>query len=332
MQRPQQSKATPKTPPIATAAKKPLRKGKRTGSSAVSVVYVCASAVLLLILYFAYESEQGLEAGQEGSARRRREPVLSNIERTGATRRIVELQKERENRGMGGGQDPLLGYKVIAQLHHDSGAFTQGLEFVSGRFIESTGIASTLREVEIMSGEPIRRVDLTRDLFGEGCTVLKGMIYQLTWRSYVCLVYDMETFTEVKRFRYKTPGWGLCNDGESLIMSDGSDVVVYRDAKTFEVTRSLNVTDNGKPLYKVNELEYVHGEIWANIWFKDSIARISPKDGSVIGWIDLAGLHPHRSKSARNEDVLNGIAWDKDRDRLWVTGKLWPSVFEIEVA
>lgn len=251
--------------------------------------------------------------------------------RSGATVELVKLQKARKE---GDGPDKTMGYKIIQTLPHDSNAFSQGFEFLAGKFIESTGIKSSLREVDIQSGSVLKIHLLAQEHFGEGVTVFKGKIYQLTWRSKVCLVYDLETWEELNRFSYDTQGWGITHDHSHLIMSDGSHKLVFRDPKTFEITRQVQVKDpahNNQDVRLLNELEYVHGEVLANVWFVDKIARIDPKTGLVLGWIDLQGLHPYRSATARGEDVLNGIAYDADRDRLWVTGKLWPSVFEIEL-
>jgi glutamine cyclotransferase len=170
---------------------------------------------------------------------------------------------------------------------------------------------------------------LAPELFGEGITLYQGKIYQLTWRNGICFVYERDSFRNITEFSYAGEGWGLTHDGKHLIMSDGSDTLTFRDPDTFAVVKRLQVKAAGAPVRNLNELEYVEGEIYANVWQTDLIARISPRTGEVVGWIDLSGLLSERE--AREADVLNGIAYDPKEKRLFVTGKLWPKLFEIEL-
>lgn len=227
---------------------------------------------------------------------------------------------------------PVWGYEVVAEYPHDPDAFTQGLDFEDGQFIEGTGLEgrSSLRRVEIGSGVVLQQVDLPDDQFGEGVTALGDRIYQITWLTGTCYVYDRETFTLEETFRYETEGWGLTTDGSLLVMSDGSDRIVYRDPETFDEVRHIDVRAGGAPVTYLNELEWVNGELWANVWQTDRIARIDPNTGEVTGWIDLAGLLPE-AVDLESVDVLNGIAYDAETGRIFVTGKLWPMIFEIEL-
>lgn len=224
---------------------------------------------------------------------------------------------------------PVQGYEVVASWPHDPEAFTQGLLYADGQLYESTGRygASSLRRVEIESGTVLQRRDLPRRYFGEGIALLDGRIYLLTWRSGKGFVFARDSFALLGTFRYQGEGWGLTTDGGSLIMSDGSAVLRFLDPGTFRTVRRIEVRDGGEPIENLNELEYVRGEIYANVWGRDAIARIDPASGRVRGWIDLAGLHRARQPDA----VLNGIAYDAAHGRLFVTGKLWPRLFQIRV-
>jgi glutamine cyclotransferase len=227
---------------------------------------------------------------------------------------------------------PTYGFAVVQSWRHDPQAFTQGLVFRNGRLYEGTGGngESSLREVELATGAVLRRHDLAEQYFGEGITFLGGRLFQLTWRSHVGFIYDAATFQPVGQFSYTGEGWGLTDDGTSLILSDGTSTLRFLDPTTFTVQRTVKVTDNGREVSSLNELEYVNGEVYANVWMKDLIARIDPATGNVKGWIDLTGLLAPEDRTGR-EDVLNGIAYDAANDRLFVTGKRWPRLFQIRV-
>jgi glutamine cyclotransferase len=221
-------------------------------------------------------------------------------------------------------------YRVVHTYPHDQQAFTQGLVYIDGHLYESTGIKgrSSLREEDPETGR-IERMQLVPDqYFAEGLTDWKSTLVQLTWQSHVALVYDRATLRLLRSFSYTGEGWGLTQDGKSLILSDGTANLRFFDPDTFHEVRRITVKDNGKPVTYLNELEYIHGEIYANVWHTDRIARISPATGRVIAWIDLKGLMP-RSQLSDDEAVLNGIAYDAVHNRLFVTGKLWPKIFEI---
>jgi glutamine cyclotransferase len=227
---------------------------------------------------------------------------------------------------------PVEGFEVVRSWPHDPFAFTQGLAFREGRLYEGTGLPgrSNLREVQLETGVVLRQSKLERPHFGEGIALRGNRLYQLTWRSQVGFIYDAATFEKVGQFTYPTEGWGLTEDGESLIMSDGTSTLRFLDPTTFAVRRTVKVVDAGHEISQLNELEYVHGEVYANVWMTDRIARIDPATGRVKGWIDLAGLLP-RAERTGDEDVLNGIAYDAAGGRLLVTGKFWPKLFEIRV-
>jgi len=224
-------------------------------------------------------------------------------------------------------------YEVVNAYPHDRNAFTEGLVFESGVLYEGTGRQgySTLRRVELTTGDVLQIRKLPDQLFGEGITIFGERIIQLTWQSGVGFVYDKNSFELLEEFHYPTEGWGITHDGERLIMSDGTSTLRFLDPETFEEIGRIEVRDEDGPLTRLNELEYVQGEIYANVWQTDRIARVAPDTGDVIGWIELAGL---LSPEDRTEpvDVLNGIAYDAENDRLFVTGKLWPRLFEIELA
>lgn len=225
---------------------------------------------------------------------------------------------------------PIFGYRVEHTYPHDRGAFTEGLIYRDGFLYESTGLVgqSSIRQVRLETGEVIKRRGLEAPYFGEGLTDWGDSLVLLTWQSKRGLVYDLETFTPRGTFPYQGEGWGLTHDGERLIMSDGTSTLRFLDPATFKELSRLAVTDGGAPVPRLNELEYVRGEICANVWPTDWIARISPRTGLVTGWIDLRGLLPKSAKT--NEvDVLNGIAYDAEGDRLFVTGKWWPALYQI---
>jgi len=227
---------------------------------------------------------------------------------------------------------PVFVADVVQEYAHDPKAFTQGLVWHEGRMFEGTGQygQSSIRETELQTGRVLRKRDLPKQYFGEGIVLLGDKLFQITWEEHVAFVYDWKTFAPKGEFKYDGAGWGLATDGTSLIMSNGSSALAFRDPATFAVTKSITVTENGQPVSKLNELEWVKGEIWANVWESDQIARIDPATGQIRGWIDLAGLLPQTDRSGK-EDVLNGIAYDAKEDRLFVTGKLWPKLYEIRL-
>lgn len=223
-------------------------------------------------------------------------------------------------------------FKIIRAYPHDRNAFTQGLAYRDGFLYEGTGLngRSSLRKVRLETGEVVQELDLKPDLFGEGIALLKNEVVQLTWRSQTGFVYNLGDFRLLRSFSYPGEGWGLTTNGRELFMSDGTSDIRVLDTSTFLEKRRIKVHDGITPINQLNELEFVEGEIFANVWQTDRIARISPHSGKVLGWIDLAGLlstiyHPEPGS------VLNGIAYDQDRKRLFVTGKLWPSIFEIRL-
>lgn len=223
-------------------------------------------------------------------------------------------------------------YRVKAVLPHDRRAFTQGLVFEEGIFYEGTGLyaRSSLRKVEPETGAVLQQENLAPNLFGEGITVWGDKIIQLTWKARKGFVYDKNTFEQLKTFSYPTEGWGITHDGSRLIMSDGTATLYFWDPETLGEIGKITVTDSGAPVVRLNELEYIDGEIYANIWQTNRIARINPDTGQVTGWIDLSGLLSAEDV-VEPVDVLNGIAFDADNNRLFVTGKLWPKIFEIEL-
>lgn len=223
-------------------------------------------------------------------------------------------------------------YKIINTYPHDKNAFTQGLVFENGTLFESTGLngQSSVRKVELETGRIIQIRNLSSQFFGEGLCVIEDRIIQLTWKSNIGFVYDKHTFEQLNTFNYSTEGWGITHDGERLIMSDGTDTLYFLDPDTFVVIDKIKVLDDSKPVTKLNELEYINGEIYANVWQTDRIAVISPQTGNVSCWIELNGLISEED-NVSSSGVLNGIAYDKKNNRLFVTGKLWPKIFEIEL-
>ncbi|OFX38016.1 MAG: hypothetical protein A2X05_05460 [Bacteroidetes bacterium GWE2_41_25] len=223
-------------------------------------------------------------------------------------------------------------YRVINSYPHDTRAFTQGLFYDNGLLYESTGqeTESSIREVEIASGKVLRQLNLESSLFGEGITLYKDRIFQVTWRSKVGFVYEKQTFRQLNKIYYPTEGWGLTTIGDKIVMSDGSNILYFYEPELFTVISKIEVYDNEKKVDSLNELEYINGEIWANIWMTDQIARIDPSSGKVIAYLDLQGLLPQNERSP-DAEVLNGIAYDKDLKRIFVTGKRWPKLYEIKV-
>jgi glutaminyl-peptide cyclotransferase len=229
----------------------------------------------------------------------------------------------------GTGTLPMYGYTIVKTYPHDPNAFTQGLQYVEGVFYEGTGLngQSSIRKVKLETGEVLEKRAVGEAHFGEGITLFKDTLYQLTWKSGLAFTYHGRSFKPQRTFSYHGEGWGLTHDGTNLIMSDGSDELRVLDPTTFKERRRLRVTAVGKPVKDLNELEFVNGEIFANVWQTDYVARIDPTTGVVKAWIDLRGLLSPRERA--NTDVLNGIAYDAAGDRLFVTGKLWPRVFHI---
>lgn len=227
-------------------------------------------------------------------------------------------------------------FRIIRVYPHDSAAFTQGLVYRAGFLYEGTGLkgASSLRKVRLETGEVVKRIDLAPDLFGEGIAFHNDEIIQLTWLSETGFVYDAKDFRLLRRFSYRGEGWGLAGNGASssneLFMSDGTSEIRVLDAATLREKRRFTVYDGDRLIDRLNELEYVEGEIFANVWLSDRIVRISPRTGKVLGWIDLTGLLSPMYRCERGA-VLNGIAYDAAGKRLFVTGKLWPKVFEIRL-
>ena len=232
---------------------------------------------------------------------------------------------------------PRRGVRVVASHPHDPQAFTQGLLVHDGVLFESTGQEgrSGVRQVELETGRVLRRADIPAPLFGEGIAVLHGRLYFLTWKSQRGFVYDAATLAPVDSFSYQGEGWGLTTDGERLYMSDGTSAIRVVDPAGFRTERTIRVTEAGRPVHYLNELEWVNGELWANVWMTELVARIDPSTGNVVGWIDLAGLLTPDERRAPNGqalvDVTNGIAHDPATGRLLVTGKLWPRIFVVEV-
>ena len=226
---------------------------------------------------------------------------------------------------------PVAGYQLVRSFPHDPEAFTQGLVFLDGVLYESTGLngRSGIRKVKLETGEVLQIQPLESRYFGEGIAVVGDRIVQLTWQSGIGFVYDRATFERRRTFTYAGEGWGITYDGTRLIMSDGTSTLRFLDPQTFKETGRLQVRDRGRPVDQLNELEIVKGEIFANVWQTQRIVRISPKTGDVLGWIEMRGLLT--PAEAANVDVMNGIAYDAQNDRLFVTGKHWPKLFEVKV-
>lgn len=240
------------------------------------------------------------------------------------------------------GPVPVYGYEIVKAYPHDPEAFTQGLIFHNGFLYESTGERgeSTVRKVEIETGKVLQKVDLPKDNFGEGLTLLNGKLYNLTWEEGICRVYDVNDLKLIREFTYQGQGWGITNDGTNLYMTDSTHVIRVLNPETFKSVKMIAVMrENGQPMMQLNELEFVKGEIWANIWHSEKpetlgkpnyIARIDPVNGKIVGWVDLDGISPEDARRG-TENVLNGIAYDPASDRLFVTGKNWKKLYEIKI-
>lgn len=222
-------------------------------------------------------------------------------------------------------------YEVVRSFPHDRGAFTQGLLFRNGSLLESTGNygASTLREVEPATGRVLKQIAVPREYFAEGLAVIGDRAFQLTWQHQKGFVYDADTFRKLEEFKYDGEGWGLTTDGTLLVLSDGTNRIRFLDPQTFAVRRTIDVTESGKPVERLNELEWINGEIFANVWQTDRVVRIDPATGRVRGVIDFTGLLPAAERAGA--DVLNGLAYEPATGRLLVTGKWWPKIYEIRL-
>jgi glutamine cyclotransferase len=226
---------------------------------------------------------------------------------------------------------PLYSYNIINTYPHDINAFTEGLVYESGVLYESTGRfnESTLRKVDLQTGEILKLHKLGESYFGEGITLYNNKIFQLTWKSNVGFIYDKDSFNLTSRFYYNTEGWGLTHNDEHLIMSDGTDEVYFLNPKNFKKVYSIKVHDKFRPVTRLNELEFIQGEIYADVWRSDKVVRICPHSGEVTGWIDFKGLLS--PKEYKNAGTLNGITYDKQSNHIFVTGKMWPKIFEIKL-
>ena len=242
------------------------------------------------------------------------------------------LKKCRTSETIAADNIPVYRYKIVNSYPHDTHAFTQGLAFHDGFLYEGTGLQgrSSLRKVDLESGDVLKIIRLPNHIFGEGISLCNNRIIQLTWSSKVGFVYDRDTFVLLQKFSYATEGWGITSDGERLMMSDGSAVITFLDLEKFTEIGKIQVCDNNGPVERLNELEYIKGEIYANVWKSERIARIAPTTGKVTGWIDLEEILLQEGP-IKPVDVLNGIAYDAEKERLFVTGKLWPKVYEIKL-
>ena len=228
---------------------------------------------------------------------------------------------------------PRYGFSVAKAYPHDPAAPTQGLEYKDGFLYEGVGLKgrSSIRKVDLETGKVVQQEKLHPDYFGAGITLMAGKLFELTWQTHFGFVYDEKTFRLIRQFSYFGEGWGLAHEAGGLIMSDGTSSLRFFEPTRFHELRRVKVTDSGAAILNLSELEWVKGEIWANVWQTDYIARISPRSGQVVGWIDLKGLLGVPSTPAKADAGLNGIAYDSARDRIFVTGKLWPKLFEIKL-
>lgn len=227
---------------------------------------------------------------------------------------------------------PVAGYKIVAKYPHSTSSYTEGFFYLNGLFYEGTGLSgrSALMAIKPETGRPLQQVQLDSQYFGEGIVDWGPNLYEWTWQSHVGFIYDRFSMRPIRQFTYNGEGWGMTRTDKEIITSDGTAVLRFRDPETFKETRHIEVRDGSKLIFQLNELEFFKGEIFANIWHSDRIARISPRDGHVLGWIDLTGILPDDQK-VDAESVLNGIAYDAQHDRLFVTGKQWPTIFEIKM-
>ncbi len=227
---------------------------------------------------------------------------------------------------------PVYGYTVVATYPHATSSYTEGFFYLNGRFYEGTGLKghSQVLVTDPATGRVLQQVDLPPEYFGEGIVNWGPNLYEWTWQSNIGFVYDRATLRRIATFTYSGEGWGMTRDATNIITSDGTATLRFRDPKDFHVVRSIVVTDQGEPVNELNELEYIHGQIYANVWHSNRIARVSPINGHVLSWIDLTGILPSVER-LDDEAVLNGIAYDSQHDRLFVTGKEWPTIFQIKL-
>lgn len=227
---------------------------------------------------------------------------------------------------------PAINYNIVATYPHDTSSYTQGLIIYNGQFLEGTGLKgeSKLLQVDLKTGNAIKKIDLDPSLFGEGITVLHDTLYQLTWQEKVVLVYNAKDFKKIKEFPLNTEGWGVTNDGTNLIVTDGSSNLYYYEPTTFRLLRTQGVTENGTPAVNLNELEYINGYIYANQYQYNYILKIDPQSGQVVGKLDLTEIVNRIDAKNPQADYLNGIAYDKSTDKIYITDKLWPEMFEIQ--
>ena len=273
-----------------------------------------------------------LACGESDSgAIRRRETVQTKIAQTVNASRPA-AQPGDDVAPQATAEVPVYTYEIVNSWPHDPKAFTQGLVFHDGNLYEGTGHhgTSSLRKVELKTGKVKKKYDVPDEYFAEGITIFQGKVYQLTWQSNTCFIYDLKSFELRGQFHQDGEGWGLTHDEKYLIMSDGTNQLRFLDPNTFLPARTISVLDHNQPLLDLNELEYIKGEIYANIWHSDRIVRIDPATGRILGWIDLTGLRP-ADVGDDPDNVLNGIAYDEKDDRLFVTGKRWTKLFEIRL-
>jgi glutamine cyclotransferase len=230
-------------------------------------------------------------------------------------------------------QPAVLNYKVINVYPHDTSSFTEGLEFFDSNLFESSGLKqkSKLAKVDLTTGKELQRIDLAKEFFGEGITILNGKIYQLTWQEYKCFVYDLHTFKKIGEFSYEGEGWGMTNDGKHLIMNNGNNNLYFRDPETFKIVNTVGVIDNNGPLAEINELEFVDGFIFSNIWKTNYIVKIDPINGHVVAKADLSQIwNTSNYPQNENAEVMNGIAYNSKQKTFFITGKNWSKLFEIK--
>jgi glutaminyl-peptide cyclotransferase len=236
--------------------------------------------------------------------------------------------------GRASAEIPLHGVTVVKSYPHDTAAYTEGLFVLKGQLYESTGEigASSIRRVDLASGKVLQQADTPSPYYGEGIVAAGDRLVQLTWRNRGGFIYDLASFRRLGVFTYEGEGWALTSDGKTLYMSDGTPTIRKLDPQTLKPTGTIQVTADGKPLKNLNELEWVKGELWANVWLTSRIARINPGNGKVVGWIDLTPLVPAPTElTDPTNDVANGIAYDAEQDKLYVTGKRWPKLYEIKL-